>query len=1424
MHSRTRIDQRHVRGFCRLFGILCFSTCFWGLGCADVGSDMNIVGDNSLGTDSNGQTDTDTDVDGDTDTDTDADTDSDTDGDTDADTDTDSDTIGSCTIENAKALCGAVDLCVDVFCCDTRCKDTCMACNVPGKEGVCTAQPAGADPDGECGVCQVCNGSNEHAMCVAAEAGSDIKDDCDICRMCNGDEASPACVLAPAGQDPLDDCETSDVMTCGANGMCDGAGGCQYYGPTTSCAVTFCDSGTLYMSRCDGAGTCNETSISCDGYACESAGACLDACEFDSDCSEGFYCDDVTCVVENPIPLGRACVSNAECESRLCIDGVCCNEICSAGCMACDLTGSKGTCSPVPENSDPKNDCPTCFACNSEQRCAPVPAGADYGADCKANTDAEGCGLSGECNGTGACAFRGADWVCGSSQCVDLAKESAISQYRCDGAGNCLKSDGLTCGTFRCADDSSCLEECATADDCLPDAACEDDVCVDTKPEGASCNNAFECASRYCVDGRCCKTVCDGVCERCDIDDSGVCRHVADKTDPDDDCGVCEVCFEGACLDVAEGKDPMNDCSEGAAGECANTGECDGDGACQIRGSEYQCGHACVGEQVVARYCSGDGIGAAFCTEQTDSPENCDGFLVCDSNIGECPVTCLLNSECMTGYYCTDDNACRREKDNGVACKEKSECASNFCTDGVCCNNACDGTCVSCVSGVCTNYAKGIDPEDECQECRACNGAGACAVLLDNPAPDGDCSDDAPCMHTGQCIDGVCERFAEGVPCGDLVCDMDPYNPKTFHPECDGEGECTTKVETCGGYLCENEKSCSTSCTGNQDCASGFNCSGGTCMSNKALGESCTLSTECESDFCVDGVCCNTACNGVCVSCSLTDNFGYCTPEESGDVGTNRSTGLRDCGACQVCDGAGACRTVDQSIYENDPADPSNLCGDPSTPASDCGTTGSCVDGTGRCGYYDASTSCGVICPASGSDIYERHCDGNGACTQDASPSDTCDGFVCLSDESGCKTTCEPGECAPGYYCDVSKDTCEIKGDNGDDCSSASQCVSGYCVDGYCCNTACNGACESCALAGTIGKCVDTPNGEDDPDDSCSDGAFCNGEEYCNNGACVTDGNPCNKTDDNICNDCNEASDTCIQPEGTVCDASAADDCRNSDKCDDSGSCVPDNKPDGAACTSDGIACTEDVCRDGVCEHEPTEDEDGDTICDSEDNCPSIANTGQLNSDGDSLGDACDNCDTVNNEGQVDADDDGYGNACDACPYNPQEHSTNCEDLRALMRWNSTSPTTNNIYPNIKLFNAGTTTVNTAGLQVVYWYTWDDATRSASNQYVECMYLGLGISGADHCGTTIMTLSPLSGDDVSDYANYKWTISLNASEDLSAGWTTNNWEIRVRMINDDWGVTYDVTNDYSFDDYNEYSETDAITIYRNGNLIWGQEP
>jgi hypothetical protein len=55
----------------------------------------------------------------------------------------------------------------------------------------------------------------------------------------------------------------------------------------------------------------------------------------------------------------------------------------------------------------------------------------------------------------------------------------------------------------------------------------------------------------------------------------------------------------------------------------------------------------------------------------------------------------------------------------------------------------------------------------------------------------------------------------------------------------------------------------------------------------------------------------------------------------------------------------------------------------------------------------------------------------------------------------------------------------------GASCLQGSQCASGFCADKVCCESACGGKCQSCAVAGSPGKCTSVPDGQD-PDGECA--------------------------------------------------------------------------------------------------------------------------------------------------------------------------------------------------------------------------------------------------------------------------------------------------------------------------------------------------
>jgi hypothetical protein len=72
-----------------------------------------------------------------------------------------------------------------------------------------------------------------------------------------------------------------------------------------------------------------------------------------------------------------------------------------------------------------------------------------------------------------------------------------------------------------------------------------------------------------------------------------------------------------------------------------------------------------------------------------------------------------------------------------------------------------------------------------------------------------------------------------------------------------------------------------------------------------------------------------------------------------------------------------------------------------------------------------------------------------------------------------------------------------------------------------------------------------------------------------------------------------------------------------------------------------------------VCPLDPFDDSDLDGVCGNVDNCPFVGNAGQADQDTDGVGDICDNCFSVSNASQVDGDGDNLGDACDPCPTDP---------------------------------------------------------------------------------------------------------------------------------------------------------------------------
>lgn len=85
-------------------------------------------------------------------------------------------------------------------------------------------------------------------------------------------------------------------------------------------------------------------------------------------------------------------------------------------------------------------------------------------------------------------------------------------------------------------------------------------------------------------------------------------------------------------------------------------------------------------------------------------------------------------------------------------------------------------------------------------------------------------------------------------------------------------------------------------------------------------------------------------------------------------------------------------------------------------------------------------------------------------------------------------------------------------------------------------------------------------------------------------------------------------------------------------------------------------------------------DTDGDTVPDTMDNCPMVANTDQRDHDDDTHGDVCDHCPHLPSTPDPDGDSDGVGDDCDPRPGMPGDSIALFEgfyDATSILTWTS---------------------------------------------------------------------------------------------------------------------------------------------------------
>jgi hypothetical protein len=304
---------------------------------------------------------------------------------------------------------------------------------------------------------------------------------------------------------------------------------------------------------------------------------------------------------DGPKALGQPCTSGAECDSTLCVDGVCCGSACGALCYACNLIGKEGTCSLVPAGMTPP--------ATAMQRCAPNPASS--------------CSFDGTCDGNGGCRKWPAGTLCMNASCNG---PSFMPAAACDGQGKCMAATAIDCTPYNCGTVNGaldCLMTCTTGgNECVTASTCMNGSCGMRAKQGigAGCMADADCDSNHCADGVCCGAACTGACISCN-----------------------QTGKVGMCLPVAPGSpDPRKMCVAAGASTCGKNGLCDGAGACQLYPATTTCGAASCNKSTLtpASYCDGRGTCVASanvdCMAYRCDPMTTTCFKTCTSSGGQC--------------------------------------------------------------------------------------------------------------------------------------------------------------------------------------------------------------------------------------------------------------------------------------------------------------------------------------------------------------------------------------------------------------------------------------------------------------------------------------------------------------------------------------------------------------------------------------------------------------------------------------------------------------------------------------------------------------------------------------------------------------------------------------------------------------------
>jgi hypothetical protein len=341
------------------------------------------------------------------------------------------------------------------------------------------------------------------------------------------------------------------------------------------------------------------------------------------------------------------------------------------------------------------------------------------------------------------------------------------------------------------------------------------------------------------------------------------------------------------------------------------------------------------------------------------------------------------------------------------------------------------------------------------------------------------------------------------------------------------------------------------------------------------LGSVCTNAVSCASGHCVDGVCCDTACEGVCGSCLGGKTGGVNGTCAAITAGTDPDD---ECGvppgSCQTgaCGGARACaRVADGDICRpaTGPCDLPERCDVDTCPADAFAPpTQDCRPAAGACDVAERCNGTNAQCPPDALQAAASSCRASaGACD----PAETCDGVTpaCPADtRAPAQTECRAaaGPCDVAETCDGTSPTCPT--DALAPAALVCRPAAGVCDVAESC-TGASAACPTDRFEPAVRLCRMAVGPCDTPDFCPGGAANCTPDAKFNGGVCRGAGGPCDPAER-----CDGVSDACPADmrEPATSEVCSPYRCTGTSQTCTSGTCAND-----AACSIGAF------CRGGVC-------------------------------------------------------------------------------------------------------------------------------------------------------------------------------------------------------------------------------------------------